>query len=214
MATLVLIRHGQSEWNLQNRFTGWTEVMLTPAGRDDAVLCGKSLKDRTFDTVFQSRLGRSKETYDYFLKGYGTLSAPVIMDSALNERHYGDLQGLDKGETAKKYGDELVHQWRRSYSVRPPNGESLEDVEHRAWPFFQHYILPLLAAGKNVLVIAHGNSLKPIMKNLDGIKPEDAATMEVACSVPYEYTFEKGEVTGKKVRDVPGMVVKSTAAIK
>lgn len=214
MSHLILLRHGQSEWNLANKFTGWTEVNLTPAGRDDAVLCGKSLKDLSFDVVFLSRLHRSVETYECFLEGYGSLSAPIIEDSALNERHYGDLQGLDKAETAKKFGEEQVHLWRRSYSVRPPNGESLEDCERRAWPFFKQYILPLLSSGKNVLVVAHGNSLKPLMKNLDHLEPDAAATMEVLCSVPYQYTFEGETMVKKIIRDVPGMVVKSTSTIK
>ncbi len=214
MSTLILVRHGQSEWNLANRFTGWSEVKLTPAGRADAVLCGKSLKDIKFDAVFLSRLQRAKETYDCFLEGYGKLAVPVKEDSALNERHYGDLQGLDKGETMKKYGEEQVHLWRRSYSTRPPNGESLEDCERRAWPFFKQYVLPLLAAGKNVLIVAHGNSLKPIFKNLDNMKPDDVAVMEVFCSVPYQYTFQGDKMTGRKVREVPGMVVKGTSKIK
>jgi 2,3-bisphosphoglycerate-dependent phosphoglycerate mutase len=214
MSSLILVRHGQSEWNLKNIFTGWTEVSLTPAGRADAVLCGKSLKDTKFDVVFLSRLKRAKETYECILEGYGKMNVPIIEDSALNERHYGDLQGLNKGETAKKYGDEQVKLWRRSFSTRPPGGESLEDCERRAWPFYKQYILPYLEAGKNVLVVAHGNSLKPLFKNLDNMKPEETAVMEVFCSVPYQYTFEKGKVAGKKVREVPGMVVKGTTSIK
>jgi 2,3-bisphosphoglycerate-dependent phosphoglycerate mutase len=213
MSTLILLRHGQSQWNLENRFTGWTDISLTSAGREDAILAGKSLQDVSFDVVFLSRLIRAKETFECVLQGYGPLEAPVFEDSALNERHYGDLQGLDKGETAKKYGEEQVHLWRRSYSVRPPNGESLEDCERRAWPFFRQYILPYLKAGKNVLIVAHGNSLKPIIKNLDHMEPEKVAVMEVFCSVPYEYSFDGETVTKKVVRDVPGMVVKGTAKI-
>lgn len=213
MGTLIMVRHGQSQWNLENRFTGWTNVPLTEAGRADAVLCGKSLKDVKFDAVFLSRLGRSKETFECIAEGYGSITVPVTEDSALNERHYGDLQGLDKGETAKKYGEEQVRLWRRSYSVRPPNGESVEDCERRAWPFFKQYVLPLLVTGKNVLIVAHGNSMKPIFKNLDGMEPEAAAMMEVFCSVPYEYVFEKEKVVSKKVREVPGMVVKGTSNI-
>lgn len=213
MSTLILLRHGQSQWNLENRFTGWTDVSLTTAGRADAVLAGKSLKDIHFDVIFISRLSRAKQTLEGVVEGYGAMNAPVIEDSSLNERHYGDLQGLDKGETAKKYGADQVHLWRRSYSVRPPNGESLEDCERRAWPFFRQYVLPYLTAGKNVLIVAHGNSLKPIMKNLDHLKPEDAATMEISCSVPYAYTFDGEKVVQKITRDVPGMVVKGTAKI-
>lgn len=210
MATLILLRHGQSTWNLENKFTGWSEVPLTDAGREDAVLAGKSLKDIRFHAVFLSRLGRSHETFRALREGYSELTAPVTEDSALNERHYGDLQGLDKTETIKKFGEQKVHEWRRSYFTRPPGGESLEDCERRVWPFFRQYILPGLVAGKNILVVAHGNSIKPLMKHFDNLPPEEAATMEVLCSVPYEYTFDGEKVVGKKVREVPGMVVKGT----
>lgn len=210
MVFLVLLRHGQSQWNLENRFTGWTDVDLTPAGRSDAVLAGKSLKDMPFDAVFVSRLQRSTDTYIAFAEGHGQPQIATIADSALNERHYGDLQGLDKSETIKRFGDPQVQLWRRSYSTRPPGGESIEDCERRTWPFFKQYILPLLASGKNVLVVAHGNSLRPIMKNLDDLSPDDAAVMEINCSVPYVYTFDGEKVIGKEIREVPGMVVKGT----
>ena len=213
MSTLVLVRHGQSQWNLENRFTGWTDVSLTPQGRADAVLCGKSLQDMRFDIVFLSRLRRSKETYEGFREGHGQRGLPIVEDSALNERHYGDLQGLNKAETVKEYGEEQVKLWRRSYATRPPGGESIEDCERRTWPFFRQYVLPLLAAGKNVLIIAHGNSMRPIIKNLDGMSPDDAATMEINCSIPYVYVFEGEKVVDKKIRDVPGMIAKGTAKI-
>ncbi|MBM3227550.1 2,3-bisphosphoglycerate-dependent phosphoglycerate mutase [Candidatus Peribacteria bacterium] len=210
MSMLVLLRHGQSQWNLENRFTGWTDVGLTSAGRADAVLAGKSMKDVHFDVVFVSRLKRSVDTYTAFVEGHGQSPISPVADSALNERHYGDLQGLNKGETIKKFGEEQVKLWRRSYSTRPPGGESIEDCERRTWPFFKEYVLPLLAAGKNVLIVAHGNSLRPIIKNLDGMQPNEAAVMEIFCSVPYVYTFAGERVTEKEVREVPGMVVKGT----
>lgn len=213
MSILVLVRHGQSQWNLENRFTGWTDVSLTPQGRADAVLCGKSLRDMQFDVVFLSRLKRSKETYEGFVEGHGQRGLPVVEDSSLNERHYGDLQGLNKAETVKKYGEEQVKLWRRSYSTRPPGGESIEDCERRTWPFLRQYVLPFLAAGKNVLIIAHGNSMRPIIKNLDNLSPDVTAAMEIDCSVPYTYTFEGDKVVSKKIRAVPGMVVKGTAKI-
>lgn len=213
MSTLILLRHGQSQWNLDNRFTGWSEVHLTDAGRADAVLCGKSLKNMHFDAVFLSRLLRSKETFDCLQEGYGRIQAPIIEDSALNERHYGDLQGLNKKETAEKYGQEQVMLWRRSYATRPPGGESLEDCERRTWPFFKQYVLPLLKEGKNVLIVAHGNSIKPIIKNLDNMEPDAAATTEIFCSVPYEYTFDGEKMISKKIREVPGMVAKGTTKI-
>jgi len=212
-STLVLVRHGQSQWNLENRFTGWTDVSLTPQGRADAVLCGKSLRDMKFDIVFLSRLKRSKETYKGFVEGHGQSGLPVVEDSSLNERHYGELQGLNKAETVKKYGEEQVKLWRRSYGTRPPGGESIEDCERRTWPFFRQYVLPFLAAGKNVLIVAHGNSMRPIIKNLDNLSPDVTAAMEIDCSVPYTYTFEGDKVVSKEIRTVPGMVVKGTAKI-
>jgi 2,3-bisphosphoglycerate-dependent phosphoglycerate mutase len=213
MGTLVLLRHGQSQWNLENRFTGWTDVSLSDAGCKDAVLAGKSLQDMNFDLVFISRLKRSPETLACFIEGHGQKNIPVVADSALNERHYGDLQGLNKAETVKKHGEEQVHLWRRSYSTRPPGGESIEDCERRAWPFFRQYILPEIAAGKTVLVVAHGNSIRPIIKNLDSMKPDDAAVMEINCAVPYIYMFDGEKVRHKEIRDVPGMEVKGTAKI-
>ena len=214
MSTFVLIRHGQSQWNLENRFTGWTDVHITDAGKADAELCGKSMQDVKFDVVFHSRLFRTKETYENFAKGYGSLNAPVIVDSAINEKHYGDLQGMDKGEAAKKFGDDKVLSWRRSYDVRPPNGESVVDVERRIVPFFKNYVLPYLKDGKNVVMFAHGNSMRPLIKMFENLPTEKAATMELDCSVPYVYEFEGEKVTKHYKREVPGMVVKGTAKIK
>ncbi len=213
MGTLLLIRHGQSQWNLENRFTGWTDVSLTPQGREDAKLAGKSLQDMRFDTVFLSRLKRSKETFECLVEGYGPLDAPVWEDSALNERHYGDLQGLNKADTIKQYGEKQVMLWRRSYATRPPGGESLEDCERRTWPFFRQYVLPLIAEGQKVLIVAHGNSIKPIIKHLDALEPDAAAVMEIFCSVPYQYEFQGDKVVKKIIRDVPGMEIKGTASV-
>ena len=213
MKKIVLLRHGESTWNKENRFTGWTDVSLTPAGRADAVLAGKALRSMRFDAVFVSRLSRSLQTYRAFAEGHGSLAIEPVADSALNERHYGDLQGLDKADTVKKYGAEQVQLWRRSYATRPPNGESIEDCERRTWPFFRQYVLPLLVEGKSVLIVAHGNSLRPIMKNLDAMAPDDAAVMEISCSVPYHYTFDGERVTKKDIVSVPGMEVKGTAKI-
>ncbi len=214
MTSLVLIRHGQSQWNLENRFTGWTDVHVTDAGRADAELCGKSLKDINFDVVFLSRLARTKETFEGFQKGYGVIKAEVISDSAINEKHYGDLQGMNKAEAAKKFGEDKVMAWRRSYDVRPPNGESVEDVERRIVPFFKNYVLPHLVAGKNILMFAHGNSMRPLMKLFENLPVEKAATMEIDCSVPYVYEFEGEKVVKAYKREVPGMVVKGTATIQ
>ena len=189
MSTLILIRHGQSQWNLENRFTGWTDISLTPAGRTDAELAGKSLKDIRFDLVCISRLKRAKETLEVFVEGYGLLPVPVLEDSALNERHYGDLQGLNKAQTAKKFGDEQVKIWRRSYDIAPPNGESLKDTAARVLPYFESKILADLKKGRNVIVAAHGNSLRAVVMQLDKLTKEQVLELNLATGVPILYTF-------------------------
>lgn len=206
MAMLVLIRHGQSQWNLENRFTGWTDVPLTPQGEKDAATAGKHLTDLSFDLAFTSRLIRANQTLDLLLASMGKENMQIEKDSALNERHYGDLQGLNKAETAEKFGQEQVKLWRRSYATRPPNGESIEDCEHRTTPFFVQYILPHLEAGKNVLVVAHGNSLRPIIKYLEKLDPDTTATLEIGLCTPYIYTFEGKKMINKEVREIPGIV--------
>ncbi len=212
MGTLILVRHGQSQWNLENRFTGWTDVPLTPQGEKDAVTAAKHLKDFHFDFAYTSRLQRAAKTLDILLKELGQSDIPVTADSALNERHYGDLQGLNKAETAAKYGQEKVLLWRRSYRTRPPNGESIEDVGYRVLPFTRWTILPLIYAGKTVLVTASGNSMRPIIKWLDGLDDETAATMEVGLCTPYIYTFDaQGNITKREVRQIPGIVTKGAS---
>ncbi len=206
MSTLVLIRHGQSQWNLENRFTGWTDVDLTEQGRKDAAKAAEALSDIRFARAFTSRLKRASATLDEILRVLRQTGLPTEYDSALNERHYGDLQGLNKAETAQKYGQEQVRLWRRSFATRPPNGESMEDCERRTLPFFRHYILPLLVAGENVLVSAHGNSMRPIIKCLDTLSPDQAASLEIGLCTPYIYTFDGGKVVKKEVREVPGIV--------
>lgn len=205
MSTLILIRHGQSQWNLENRFTGWTDVPLTDQGRSDAKKAGEALRDFHFDCAWTSRLVRAEETLTILFQAFGK-PVPFERDSALNERHYGDLQGLNKAETAEKYGQEQVKLWRRSYGTRPPNGESMEDCERRTTPFFRQYILPQVAAGKNVLVAAHGNSMRPIIKYLEKLDPEIAASMEIGLCTPYVYSFEGEKLIGHFVREVPGIV--------
>src|SRR3989339_1605470 len=160
MGTLILLRHGQSQWNLENRFAGWTDIPLTDRGRQDAAACAKVLKKFRFDRAFTSRLLRATQTLDVVLKELKQTAIPIECDSALNERHYGDLQGLNKAETAKKFGDRQVHIWRRSYDIAPPGGESLKDTAARTLPYFEKKIVPDLKAGKNILVSAHGNSLR------------------------------------------------------
>jgi 2,3-bisphosphoglycerate-dependent phosphoglycerate mutase len=214
MSLLVLIRHGQSQWNLENRFTGWTDVPLTDRGAADAALTGRAIKDIKFDLAFTSRLKRANDTLATVLANAGAKNIPTEFDSALNERHYGDLQGLNKAETSEKYGADQVKLWRRSYDTRPPNGESMADCERRTMPFFMQYVLPHVQAGKNVIIAAHGNSLRPIMKYLENLTPEAASGMEIGLVTPYVYTFEGAKVTGKKIVDVPGIQKTQDASAK
>ncbi len=208
MGMLVLVRHGLSQWNLENRFTGWTDVPLSNRGVEDAAKAAEVLKDLTFDCVWTSRLKRANQTLDLLLKGIGQQGIAIEFDTALNERHYGDLQGLDKGETIKKHGEEQVKLWRRSYSTRPPNGESMEDCERRVLPVFTQYILPLVQAGKNVLIAAHGNSIKPIMRYLENLEQEASASLEVSLTTPYVYRFEGEKMISKETRVVKGIVLR------
>lgn len=205
MSTLVLIRHGQSLWNLENKFAGWIDVPLTDQGRIDARKAGEALKDIRFDCAWTSRLCRASETLTVLLDALKQ-TMPIEYDSALNERHYGDLQGLNKAETAQKFGQEQVKLWRRSYALRPPNGESIEDCDRRTAPFFLQYILPQVVSGKNVLVAAHGNSMRPIIKVLEKLDPDTAASMEIGLCTPYIYTFKGETLVHHTVRDVPGIV--------
>jgi 2,3-bisphosphoglycerate-dependent phosphoglycerate mutase len=211
MGVLLLLRHGQSQWNLENRFTGWTDISLTDQGEKDALTVAKNISDMTFDLAFTSRLKRAQKTLEIIMKGLKQEKVPVMMDSALNERHYGDLQGLNKAETASKYGQEQVYAWRRSYSTRPPNGESMEDCERRTLPFFMQYILPHLHEGKNVIVAAHGNSLRPMIKYLETLQPDAAATLEIGLCTPYIYWFDGKNITKKEVREIPGIITKGAS---
>lgn len=211
MGTLVLLRHGQSQWNLENRFTGWTDVPLSDRGRIDATASANVLQPFRFDRAFTSRLIRAMDTLKIVLDALRLTAIPCEEDSALNERHYGDLQGLNKAETAKKYGEKQVQLWRRSYPTRPPHGESMEDCERRTTPYFLQYILPFVHKGETVLVAAHGNSLRPIMKYLEGLTPEQAATREIGLCVPYVYTFKGEKMIEKKILDVPGIVTKGAS---
>jgi 2,3-bisphosphoglycerate-dependent phosphoglycerate mutase len=189
MATLVLIRHGQSQWNLENKFTGWVDVPLTDLGREEAKRGGELLKGMKFDKAYTSVLERANETLDIVLSVTDQKDLPIEKDEALNERHYGDLQGLNKAETAKKYGDEQVHIWRRSYDVPPPSGESLKDTAARTLPYFEKHIIPDLEAGKNILIAAHGNSLRSIVMKLDRMTKEQVLQLNLGTGVPIVYEF-------------------------
>lgn len=201
MGKLVLVRHGQSQWNLENRFTGWVDVPITPLGEQEAHRAGKELKAAgiAFDSAFVSGLIRANQTLAIIMGELGR-SLPVEKDKALNERHYGDLQGLDKAETAKKYGDAQVHIWRRSFDIKPPNGESLKDTAERTLPYFNERILPLVKNGKNILVSAHGNSLRAIIMDLEKLTPDQIMKVEIATCRPIYYEVgAKGEVLSKSV---------------
>jgi len=190
MALLVLVRHGESQWNLENRFTGWVDVPLTEKGRREAQRAGELLRGMHFDRAYTSVLQRAIETLDIILRAVGQTDLPVERDAALNERHYGELQGLNKAETAKQFGDEQVHIWRRSYDIAPPGGESLKDTAARTLPYFERVIVPHLRAGENVLVSAHGNSLRSIVMHLDRLTPAQVLELNLATGVPIVYEVE------------------------
>lgn len=202
MAHLVLLRHGQSQWNLENRFTGWVDVPLTDLGETEARRAGEKIKAAGlhFDRTFTSVLQRAIRTLELVLDVLGQTGLPNERDQALNERHYGDLQGLDKAETAKKFGDEQVRLWRRSYDVAPPGGESLENTAARTLPYLQSNILPAVCGGQHVLVAAHGNSLRSIIMHLDGLTREEVLSLELGTGVPIVYDLDAtGAVVSKEI---------------
>lgn len=197
MAQLTIVRHGQSEWNLQNRFTGWEDVELTEKGREEAVKAGKLLSDHRFDEAYTSNLQRAQKTLGLILENCGQAGIPIIRHEALNERHYGDLQGLDKSETAAKYGDEQVHIWRRSFDIAPPNGESLKDTAARVLPYYEKEIEPKLKAGRNIIIAAHGNSLRALIMHIEKLTPEQILKREIGTARPIVYSFDGDlKVTG------------------
>lgn len=187
MSKLVLVRHGQSQWNLENRFTGWVDVDLSPKGEEEARQAGEQLKGIIFQKAYTSALKRAQRTLDIILTVINQKNIPIEKDQALNERHYGDLQGLNKAETAKKFGDEQVHIWRRSYDVAPPNGESLKDTAARTLPYFRNKIVPDVKLGNNILVAAHGNSLRSIVMELDHLTKEQVLNLNLDTGVPVIY---------------------------
>ena len=190
MSQLTLVRHGQSTYNLENRFTGSLDVPLTPLGEDEARLAGQKLKDFRFDVAYTSTLVRAWETLRIILEEIEQTPLPIIKNSALNERMYGSLQGLNKAETALKYGEAQIEIWRRSYEVRPPDGESLEDTYHRTVPYYQWEIEPKLKTGKNVLIVAHGNSLRALKMYLENISPEEIVKVNIPTGTPRNYLFD------------------------
>jgi len=198
MATLVLVRHGQSQWNLENKFTGWVDVDLTPQGENEARNAGKKLMGLNFQKAYTSDLKRAQRTLQLILGEIKQTTIPIEKHKALNERHYGDLQGLDKAATAKKYGDQQVHIWRRSYDIAPPNGESLKDTAARTLPYFNNTIVPELKSGKNILVAAHGNSLRSIVMELENLSQAQVLELNIGTGEPIIYECDaKGTFTKK-----------------
>ncbi len=225
-AKVILLRHGQSEWNKRNLFTGWVDIPLSSKGIQEALDAGKKISNIPVDVIYMSTLIRSQLTAMIAMaehssgkvpvishEGEGKLedwakihnpktaatTIPVVKAWELNERYYGDLQGLNKQETREKYGDEQVHIWRRSFDTPPPNGECLADTAARSIPYFQEKIVPHLASGQNVLISAHGNSIRSIIMHLDGLSKEEVLKLEVATGVPIIYEYESGNF--KKLAD-------------
>ena len=190
MPELILLRHGQSQWNLENRFTGWIDVPLSALGEQEAREAGVKLKPFRIDAAYTSVLKRAVHTLDLALEAAGKKAVPVTRDQALNERHYGDLQGLNKEETTAKFGKEQVRIWRRSYDVAPPRGESLKDTAARTLPYFKKKILKDLRGGKNILIAAHGNSLRSIVMEIEKLTPEEILKVEIPTGVPIVYEFD------------------------
>jgi 2,3-bisphosphoglycerate-dependent phosphoglycerate mutase len=190
MARLVLLRHGESQWNLENRFTGWVDVPLSAKGVEEARQAGEKLRGFTFDRAFSSVLIRANETLRIVLEVLGQTNIPIEKDKALNERMYGDLQGLNKAETAKKYGDAQVKIWRRSYDVKPPGGESLKDTAERALPYYEKMVKPHLLKGETIIVAAHGNSLRALVMELEQLSKEEVLELNIPTGVPLLYEFD------------------------
>ena len=198
--TLVLVRHGQSEWNLKNLFTGWRDVDLTELGREEAKAGAEKLKARgtKFDIAFTSVLKRAQKTNDIILDALGQIGLKTIRDQALNERDYGDLSGLNKDDARAKWGEEQVHIWRRSYDVQPPGGESLKDTGARVWPYYLHVMQPHVLRGETVLVSAHGNSLRSLIMALEGRSGEEIVKLELATGVPIVYALNADSTVKSK----------------
>jgi 2,3-bisphosphoglycerate-dependent phosphoglycerate mutase len=187
--TLVLVRHGQSEWNLKNLFTGWRDVGLSEQGTAEAKRAGRMLAERgmKFDIAYTSVLSRAQVTCQLILDAVGQSGLETIKDQALNERDYGDLVGLNKDDARKKWGEEQVHIWRRSYDVAPPGGESLRDTGARVWPYYLHEMQPHVLRGETVLIAAHGNSLRALIMALEGMSGDEIVKLELGTGVPMIY---------------------------
>jgi len=199
MPKLVLIRHGESEWNKENRFTGWIDIPLSAKGEEEARQAGEKLKGMHFDKAFTSVLQRAIKTFEITAQTAGFNHLILEKDEALNERMYGDLQGLNKDECRQKFGAEQVHIWRRSYDTPPPNGESLKDTADRVLPYYNKKIEPMLNEGKDILVVAHGNSLRALIMYLEKLSGEQIVKVEIPTGIPILYDLdEKLNIITKK----------------
>ena len=195
-SNLVLVRHGQSEWNENNLFTGWKDPNLTKKGIGEAIEAGKLLKAKNmkFDLMYTSNLTRAQETGRLILEEMNLANITIQKDQSLNERNYGDLAGLNKDEARKKWGDEQVHIWRRSFDVPPPGGESLKNTAERVLPYFHKNIMPEVKKGLDILIAAHGNSLRALVMELENISSNEIVNLEIATGVPLIYECNEGDI--------------------
>lgn len=198
---LILVRHGQSEWNAKNLFTGWKDPALTNQGVAEANNAGKLIlqKNIQFDLMYTSMLSRAQKTGDIILKVLNHKKIPIIKNEALNERNYGSLAGLNKDDARKKWGEEQVHIWRRSFDIPPPDGESLKDTADRVLPYFEAEIMPKVISGSNILIAAHGNSLRALIMKLDSISSEDIVKLEIPTGAPIQYEFTADGIVDNKI---------------
>ena len=190
MPLLITVRHGQSTWNLENRFTGWEDVPLSPQGEAEAHRAGKLLQNYLIHEAYTSVLKRAIDTLEIILREVEKINIPIVKSAALNERFYGDLQGLNKSETEVKYGKDQVNLWRRSYEIAPPGGESLKQTYERVVPYYISEIVPKLKNGRNILIVAHGNSLRALAMYLERITPEEISNVNIATGVPHIDEFD------------------------
>ena len=198
---LILVRHGQSEWNEKNLFTGWKDPGLTDIGVDEANNAGRLIKETEiiFDEMFTSNLGRAQKTGSIILDVLDQINVAIIKNEALNERNYGSLAGLNKDDARKKWGEEQVHIWRRSFDIPPPDGESLKNTAERVLPYFNQQIMPKIIDGNNILIAAHGNSLRALIMQLDNISQEDIVKLEIPTGAPIHYSFnDDGSIVKKE----------------
>lgn len=198
---LILVRHGQSEWNAKNLFTGWKDPALTNQGVTEANNAGKLILEKNiqFDLMYTSMLSRAQKTGDIILKVLNHKEIPIIKNEALNERNYGSLAGLNKDDARKKWGEEQVHIWRRSFDIPPPDGESLKDTADRVLPYFEAEIMPKVISGSNILIAAHGNSLRALIMKLDSISSEDIVKLEIPTGAPIQYEFTADGIVDNKI---------------